>query len=163
LATGRFASDELIEADHDVEPSTVGGSHPLLSDPARTTQRSQIMATHSKSADAIPTHDASIWAMTPPSTDLLTKAYAAWLYQANKVNDEALRFAHDRLAKDLEAASHIVRCSEPNEAFTVQMEFASNMAVDYLHEGQKMLELVSQFAKETRLEPGQNTRGRHHS
>ena len=79
------------------------------------------------------------------------------------MNDEAFRFAHDRLTEDLEAAAHLVRCSEANEALAVQMEFASKMAVDYLHEGQKMPELVSQFAKETRLEPGQNTRGRQHA
>jgi hypothetical protein len=121
------------------------------------------MATHSKSTDAIPVRDAAIWSMSPSSTDLVTKAYRAWLDQANKVNDEAFRFAHDRLAKVLEAAAHLVRCSEPNEAFTLQIEFASKMAEDYLAEGQKMLELVSQLAKETRLEPGQNTRGRQHA
>lgn len=120
------------------------------------------MATHSKSTDAIPVRDAAIWSMSP-STDLVAKAYTSWLNQANKVNHEAFRFAHQRLAKDLEAAAHLVHCSEPNEAFTLQMEFASKMAVDYLAEGQKILELVSQLAKETRLEPGQNTRGRQHS
>jgi hypothetical protein len=113
------------------------------------------MATHSKPIDANPARDSS--------TDLVTKAYTAWLDQANKVNDEAFRFAHDRLAKDLEAAAHLARCSEPNEALTLQMEFASKMAADYLAEGQKMLELVGQLNMATRLGPGQNTQGRHHA
>ena len=108
------------------------------------------MATHSKPIHANPVRDSS--------TDLVTKTYAAWLDQASKVNHEAFRFAHDRLTKDLEAAAHLARCSEPNEAFTLQMEFASKMAADYLAEGQRMLELVSQLKME-----GQNTRGRHHA
>ena len=82
--------------------------------------------------------------------------------QANKLNNEAFRYAHDRLAKDLEAAAHLVRCSEPNEALTLQMEFANRMAADYLAEGQKMLELVGKLAKETRLDLEQDTRvGQH--
>jgi hypothetical protein len=120
------------------------------------------VARHSKSTSAISIDDAAIWGTNPPSMDVVTKAYTAWLGQANKVNNEAFRFAHDRLAKDLEAAAHLVRCNEPNEAFTLQMEFASKMAVDYLAEGQKMLELVSQLANETRLEPG-HTRKRQHA
>ena len=121
------------------------------------------MATHSRPTDAILARDAAIWNMSLSSTDLVTKAYTAWLDQANKLNEEAFRFAHDRLAKDLEAAAHLVRCSEPNEALALQMEFASKMAADYLAEGQKMLELVSQLAKETHLERGQDTRGRQHA
>ena len=112
------------------------------------------MATHSKPIDANPVRD---------SSDLVTKAYSAWLNQANKMNDEAFRFAHDRLAKDLEAAAHLARCSEPNEALALQMEFASKMAADYLAEGQKMLELVGQLNMAPRLESGQNTRGRQHA
>jgi hypothetical protein len=113
------------------------------------------MATHSKPTHANPARDSS--------TDLVTKTYAAWLDQANKVNHEAFRFAHDRLTKDLEAAAHLARCSEPNEAFTLQVEFASKMAADYLAEGQKMLELVGQLNMAPRLESGQNTRGRQHA
>ncbi len=120
------------------------------------------MATHGKSTDAIPARDAAIWSMSPSSMDVVTKAYTAWLDQANKLNDEAFRFAHDRLAKDLAAAAHLVRCSEPNEALALQMEFASKMAADYLAEGQKMLQLVGQLAKETHLERGRDTRGRQH-
>jgi Phasin protein len=104
------------------------------------------MATRSKPIDANPVRDSS--------TDVVTKTYSAWLDQVNKVNHEAFRFAHDRLTKDLEAAAHLARCSEPNEAFTLQVEFA---------EGQKMLELVSQLNMATRPEPGQNTRGRQHA
>ena len=121
------------------------------------------MATHRKSTDAVSVHDAAFWTMSRSSTDLVTQAYAAWLDRANKVNNEAFRFAHDRLAKDLEAATHLVRCSEPNEALTFQMEFANKMAADYLAEGQKMLELISQLATETHLELGQGTRGRQHA
>jgi hypothetical protein len=121
------------------------------------------MATHSKSTSAISVNDAAIWGTNPPSMDVMTKACIAWLDQANKVNNETFRFVHDRLTKDLEAAAHLARCSEPNEAFTLQMEFASKMAADYLAEGQKMLELVSELNMAPRLESGQNTRGRQHA
>jgi len=109
-----------------------------------------------KPIDANPVRDSS--------TDLVTKTYSAWLDQANKVNHEAFRFAHDRLSKDLEAAAHLARCSEPERSVHVtngirQQKWPS----DYLAEGQKMLELVGQLNMAPRLESGQNTRGRHHA
>lgn len=118
------------------------------------------MATQIKSTQAVPVDDATLWSMSPRSMDEVAKAYTTWLEQ---VSDEAFRFAHDRLTQDIEAAAQLMRCSDPKEAFTLQAEFASKLAADYLAEGEKMFEWASQLATERHLKARQNTGGRQHA
>lgn len=115
------------------------------------------MQKHSRTADHDPFHAEILWGMGPQSIDAVTKAYGVWFNQANKMRDEAVRFAQDRFAKELEAAVQLARCTNPTEAFTVQAEFASKMAADYLAEGQKMVELMGEIAKEAASSPAATT------
>ena len=102
-----------------------------------------------------PSHsDADIvWGMDPQSVEVVTKTYRAWLSRASRVRDEALRFAQDRIEKELEVGVQLARCTSPTEAFTVQAEFASKMAADYLAESQKMIELMGEIAKDVTSSP----------
>jgi hypothetical protein len=86
--------------------------------------------------------------MDPLSLEAVTRSYQAWFSQANRMRDEAVRFTQDRFTKELEAAVQLVRCTNPTDALTVQAEFASTMAADYLAEGQKMVELMGEIVKE---------------
>jgi hypothetical protein len=121
------------------------------------------MATHAKASHATSRDDAVLWSMTPRSLDEMTKSYVTWLDGANKVSNEAFRFAHDRLSKDLEMAAQLMRCNDPTEAFRLQAEFASNLAGDYLIEGQKIFAWVTQLATEQSASGRQNNGGRQHT
>jgi hypothetical protein len=114
------------------------------------------MQKHSRTVDQSPFNAEILWGMDPQSIDAVTKACNAWFSQANRVRDEAVRFAQDRFAKELEAAVQLARCTNPTEAFTLQAEFASKMAADYLAEGQKMVELMGEIAKEATSSPTTN-------
>ncbi len=94
-----------------------------------------------------------VWGMDPQSIDVVTKTYQAWLSQAKRMGDEAARFAQDRFEKELEVGARLARCASPTEAFTLQAEFVSKMAADYLAEGQKMAELMGEIVKEVASSP----------
>jgi hypothetical protein len=89
-----------------------------------------------------------IWGMDPQSVDALTRTYRAWVSQATRMQDEALRFAQERFTKDLEAAVQLSRCKDPTEAIALQTEFVSKLAADYFAEGQRIVELMDEMAKE---------------
>ena len=121
------------------------------------------MAAHIKSAQATPIEDAALWSMSQQSMDEIAKAYSTWLERAAKLSNEAFRFAHYRVTKDLEAAAQLMRCNDPNEALTLQAEFANKLAADYVAESQKMAELVSQLTTEGHMKPRHTTGGRRHA
>ena len=57
------------------------------------------------------------------------------------------------MQKELEAAVKLAGCTDPTEAFAVQAEFANKMAADYFEEGQKIVELMGEIAKEISSSP----------
>lgn len=93
-------------------------------------------------------HPGAIWGMAPPAIDAMAKTYTMWLNQANRLRDEAMRFAQERINKEIEAATQLGRCTNPSDAFAVQADFANTMAADYLTESKRMVELVGDLAKE---------------
>ena len=106
------------------------------------------MQRHSKSVEpTLPNVDA-MWNIDPQSIETVTRTYRAWFNQANKMRDETMRFAQERFTKELDAAAQLARCTNPTEAFAVQAEFANKMAADYFEEGQKIVELMGEIAKE---------------
>ena len=98
-----------------------------------------------------------MWSMAPLSFEDVTKSYAAWLSQANKLRDEALRFAEDQFTKEIEVAAQLARCTNPGEALALQAAFANKMMTDYFAEGQKMVELMTEMANEISLSPKYDT------
>jgi len=111
------------------------------------------MQKHSRTVDRNPFDAEILWGMDPQSIEAVTKACSTWFSQANRMRDEAVRFAQDRFAKELEAAVRFAHCTNPTEALTVQAEFANKMAADYLAEGKKMVELMGAIAKEATSSP----------
>ena len=114
------------------------------------------MATHIKPAQATQVESA-------PSLDEVGKAYITWLEEASKLGNEAFRFANDRFAKDLEAATQLMRCNDPGEAFKLQAEFANELAGDYLTESRKMFEWVSHLVATDQVKARQSGSGRQHA
>lgn len=111
------------------------------------------MQKHIKASEpTVPNADA-MWNMDPQSIETVAKAYTAWLSQAKRMQDETMRFAHERFTKELDAAVQLARCTNPNEAFAVQAKFANKLAEDYMAEGQRIVELMGEIAKEISSRP----------
>ena len=106
------------------------------------------MQRHTKAVEPTPLIAETVWNMNPRSVETVTQTYKAWLDQTNKIQEETIRFAQERFAKDLEAAAQLARCSNPTEAIAVQTEFANTMAADYLLESQKVVEMMGEIAKQ---------------
>jgi len=111
------------------------------------------MQRHSKTVEPTTANIEAMWTMDPDSIDAVAKAYAAWFSQAKRMQDETMRFAQERFKKELAVALQLSRCTNPNEAFAVQTKFANKMAEDYLAEGQRIAELMSEMAKQISSSP----------
>jgi hypothetical protein len=114
------------------------------------------MQRHSKAVQPHVPNAETMWNMDPQSIETMTKAYRAWVSQANRMRDETMRFANERFTKELDAAVQLARCTNPNEALAVQAEFANKMAEDYLAEGKKIVELMGEMAKQISPSPKSN-------
>ena len=111
------------------------------------------MQRHIKAVEpTVPTAEA-MWNMDPQSFEAVTNTYRVWINQANRMRDETTRFVQERFTKELEAAAQLARCTNPTDAFAVQAEFANKMAADYFAEGQKIVELMGEMAKEISSSP----------
>ena len=111
------------------------------------------MQRHSKVVEPTVRYTEAVWNLDPQSIEAVTKAYRAWINQGTRMRDETMRFAQERFTKELEAAVQLARCTNPTEAFAMQAEFVNKMAADYLAEGQKIVELMGEIAKEISSSP----------
>jgi hypothetical protein len=69
------------------------------------------------------------------------------------MQEETMRFVQERFTKELEAAAQLARCTNPIEALAVQADFAQKRAQDYFEEGQKLVELTTEMAKQISSTP----------
>ena len=106
------------------------------------------MQRHRQPARAHPPGPDLVRSLGLMSAEDFTNACAAWFDQANRLQEETLRFAQQRLAKDLETANRLARCTNPTDAFNLQVDFAATAAADYLAEGQRMVAMFGEAAKE---------------
>lgn len=113
------------------------------------------MATHWSSMAARQIDGAVTLNTHPESTDMVARDQVALLAQATKVRDEALRLLHERFSKDLKDVIQLVGCSAP-DAFTLQVEYASELTANYLAESERMFDLMSKLARDGLLETRQN-------
>ena len=111
------------------------------------------MQKHSKAVEPTALIAETLWNMNPQSVETVTQTYKAWLDQTTKIQEETMRFAQERFAKDLEAAAQLARCSNPTEAIAVQTKFANTMAADYLSESQRVFEMMGEIAKQISSAP----------
>jgi hypothetical protein len=111
------------------------------------------MQRHGKNVEQMASIAETVWNIDPQSIEAVTTTYRAWLSQANKVQEETMRFAQERFTKELEAALKLARCTNPIEALAVQAEFAQKMAEDYLAEGQKLVEITTEMTKQISASP----------
>lgn len=109
------------------------------------------MATQSNSKQASQVNGVASRNKRAQSTHTVANDQIAWLAQATKVRDEALRLMRERFSKDLEDVRLFVSCNAPN-AFTLQVEYATKLTADYLAESERMFELISKLARDGLLE-----------
>lgn len=84
------------------------------------------------------------------------KDRVAWLNQATRARDAALRLAHDRFIKDLDAAARLV---DRTDAVALAMEYADKLTAEYLTESHKLFQLTSKFVQDGPHETRDRTRG----
>ena len=111
------------------------------------------MQRHTKAVEPTTPIAETMWILDPQSIEAVSNTYRAWLSQANRMQDETMRFVQERFTKELEAAALLARCTSPIEAFAVQADFAQKMAADYFEEGQKLVELTGDIAKQISSSP----------
>ena len=111
------------------------------------------MQRHGKNIEQVASIPETIWNLDPQSIEAVTSTYRAWLSQANRVQEETMRFAQERFTKELEAAVKLARCTNPIEALAVQAEFAQKMAEDYIAEGQRLVEITGEMTKQIASSP----------
>jgi hypothetical protein len=90
----------------------------------------------------------TMWVMNTRSIESVAQTYSAWLNRARRVPDEAFRFAQARFAKDLRAAAQLALSRNPAEALALQAQIISSLAVDYVVESQKIVELIGQLGQD---------------
>ena len=71
---------------------------------------------------------------------------AAWLDQAKKVRDQALRLMRERFAKDLESAEQLVGSTKA-DALAREAEYARKLTAEYLAESERLFALSSRLAR----------------
>jgi hypothetical protein len=80
------------------------------------------------------------------STERPVDVQAAWLYQAQKVRDEALRLLRERFKQDLELATQLLGSRKP-DALAAGADYANKLAADYLAESEKLFGLMSKLVQ----------------
>ena len=106
------------------------------------------MQRHTKAVKPTVLSAEAMWNIDPQSVEAVTSTYRAWFSQANRMRDETIRFMQERFTNELEAAVKLAGCTNPSDALVVQAAFANKMAADYFEEGQKIVELMGEIAKE---------------
>ena len=102
------------------------------------------MRTSSEAAEANPADP--VGAKRPPTPQSAVDDQTAWLDQAKRVRDQALRLMRERFAKDLESAAQVVGNTKP-EALAREAEYARKLTAEYLAESDRLFALSSRLAR----------------
>jgi len=78
-----------------------------------------------------------------PAAQLATQSFSFWATNTALFQSEALRFAADRFAKDLQIPGRLAACRTPAEFFAVEFAIACEAVDDYLAAGRHILELTT--------------------
>jgi len=73
-------------------------------------------------------------------------AYRAWLDCATQMQAEATGFWNARFGKDAAAFAALGACTNPEESIALQMRYAQDAVADYIDEGRRMIDLLSEAA-----------------
>jgi hypothetical protein len=106
------------------------------------------MQKHSKSVEPTVPNLETVWNIDPQAFETLNNTYRAWLDQASRMRDEAIRFTQERFAKELDVAVRLSKCTSATEAIALQTEFANDTAADYIAEGQRFVGLMGEMTKQ---------------
>jgi hypothetical protein len=105
------------------------------------------MRTSSEATEANPADAAGAkWTRSPQNA---VDDQAAWLDQAKRVRDQALRLMRERFAKDLESAAQVIGSTKP-EALAREAEYARKLTAEYLAESDRLFAVSSRLARKAR-------------
>jgi hypothetical protein len=88
----------------------------------------------------------AMWSLNAGWMESARKAYATWLEDCWRVRDESLQFLGTRMARNMEAAAGLAGCSNPAEAFELQMKFGIDAFADCVEEGRKIAGLLGRWS-----------------
>jgi hypothetical protein len=104
---------------------------------------------HAKEAAAANPFDVrALWKIKGTPLDQADTAYRAWLDGATRMQTEAAAFWNDRLGKDVEALGALSKCTNPGEAFEIEMRYARDAMADYVTEGQRMMRMMTDVTRQ---------------
>jgi hypothetical protein len=96
-----------------------------------------------------PSNPPSLWEMDPQSFASAETAIRTWFEYSGRAQERATKFLNHRWAKDAAALAQLGQCRTPVEAVNAQMTYLTGAYADYLSEGQKLVGILSDFARET--------------
>ena len=96
----------------------------------------------------------ALWDMNNAAFGYGETSYRAWLGGATQMQTEATTFWNDRLGKDVAALTAFGQCTNPGEAFELQMQYARDAMTDCYEQGQRMMRLMRDVARENGMPVG---------
>jgi hypothetical protein len=103
------------------------------------------MRTSSEASEAAPAD--AVGAKWSPGSQSVIDDQAAWLDQAKKVRDQALRLMRERFAKDLESAAQVVGSTKAG-ALAREAEYGRKLTAEYLAESDKLFALSRRVVRQ---------------
>jgi len=101
-----------------------------------------------EAATANPFDVRALWKMTGTPMDQADTAFRGWLDGATRMQTEAAAFWNDRLGKDVEVLGALSKCTNPGDAFEIEMCYARDAMADYVTESQRMMQMMSDVARQ---------------
>ncbi len=96
-----------------------------------------------------PFDPSSLWSFNQPSLDDAETMVRAWFEVSGRAQEEATRFLSNRWTKNSVALAQLGQCRTPVDAVNVQMAYLTGAYADFVSEGQKILGLFSDIARDT--------------
>jgi len=90
----------------------------------------------------------SLWDMNQQSFGDAETAVRTWFELSGRAQEQASKFLSHRWAKDAAVLAQFGQCKTPVEAVNAQMSYLTGAYADYLSEGQKLVGLLSDIARE---------------
>ncbi len=100
----------------------------------------------------------AMWRMADTAFADEESAYRGWLERAASLQSEATAFWNARLGKDVATLTALGQCANPGEAFELQMKYMRDAMADCYTEGQRVMQLMYDVARESKMPDGRDMR-----
>ena len=90
-----------------------------------------------------------LWEINQQTLENAETAVRQFFEISGRAQKHATEFITSRQAKDTDALARLGQCKTPVDALGVQMDYLRVAYEDYVHEGQKIVDLCGEVARET--------------